>query len=110
MMEYYEGRELPGRYGTVRPTVPRCAGRAHLSPSPYAEAVDATIACTYAMLAAESLGLGTTMIGGAPPILARNKALSRSLGIPDDHTPAVSLIVGHPATHFRRAIRRRFVS
>ncbi|NLS96177.1 MAG: 4Fe-4S binding protein [Planctomycetaceae bacterium] len=78
--------------------------------SPYADAVDATIACTYAMLAAESLGLGTTMIGGAPPILARNKALSRSLGIPDDHTPTISLIVGHPATHFRRAIRRRFVS
>ncbi len=77
--------------------------------SPYADAADATIACTYAMLAAESLGLGTTMIGGAPPILERNKPLSRSLGIPDGHKPSICLIVGHPATHFRRAIRRRFV-
>ena len=76
--------------------------------SPYAEAADATIACTYAMLAAESLGLGTTMIGGAPPIMQRNKALCRSLGIPEGHTPSICLIVGHPATHFRRAIRRRF--
>lgn len=77
--------------------------------SPYAEAVDATIACTYAMLAAESLGLGSTIIGGAPPILERNKALCGRLGIPEGHTPSISLIVGHPATHFRRAIRRRFV-
>lgn len=77
--------------------------------SPYAEAVDATIACTYAMLAAESLGLGSTIIGGAPPILERNKALCGRLGISEGHTPSISLIVGHPATHFRRAIRRRFV-
>ena len=43
--------------------------------SPYADAVDAAIACTYAMLAAESLGLGNTIIGGAAPILQRNKVL-----------------------------------
>ena len=77
--------------------------------SPYAEATDATIACTYAMLAAESLGLGTTMIGGAAPIMQRNKALCEKLGIPKGHTPSICMIVGHPATHFRRGIRRRFV-
>ena len=77
--------------------------------SPYAETVDATIACTYAMLAAESLGLGTTIIGGAPPIMQRNKALCERLGIPAGHKPSICLIVGHPATHFRRGIRRRFV-
>ena len=77
--------------------------------SPYAEATDATIACTYAMLAAESLGLGTTIIGGAPPIMQRNKALCEKLGIPAGHKPSICLIVGHPATHFRRGIRRQFV-
>ncbi len=77
--------------------------------SPYAEAADATIACTYAMLAAESLGLGTTIVGGAPPVLARNKALSQKLGIPAGHTPCMALIVGHPATKFRRAVRRHFL-
>ena len=78
--------------------------------SPYAEPVDAMIACTYAMLAAESLGLGTTIIGGAPPILQRNKALCQGLGMPAGNTPSTCLIVGHPATHFRRTIRRRFTS
>jgi nitroreductase/NAD-dependent dihydropyrimidine dehydrogenase PreA subunit len=77
--------------------------------SEYAEAADAAIACTYAMLAAESLGLGNTIIGGAPPILQRNRALCRRLGIPEGHTPSFSLIAGYPATHFRRAVRRHFL-
>jgi len=76
--------------------------------SPYADTADAAIACTYAMLAAESLGLGNTMIGGAPPILQRNRRLCSRLGIPERNTPSFSLIVGYPATHFRRSVRRRF--
>lgn len=76
--------------------------------SPYADSTDAAIACTYAMLAAESLGLGTTMIGAAAPMLARNKALGRGIGIPKGHTPSIALIAGHPAATFRRAIRRQF--
>ena len=78
--------------------------------SPYAEPADAVIACTYAMLAAESLGLGSTIIGGAPPIIQRNKALCERLGVPVGNTPSISLILGHPATHFRRTVRRRFTS
>jgi ferredoxin len=76
--------------------------------SPYADALDAGIACTYAMLAAESLGLGSTIIGGAPPILQRNGALCRRLGIPDANKPSVALILGHPAVRFRKTIHRRF--
>jgi len=76
--------------------------------SPYADLADATIACTYAMLAAESLGLGSTMIGGAPPILQRNKGLSRRLGIPEANKPSLTLIVGYPAAKFQRAVRRSF--
>ena len=76
--------------------------------SPCADVADAMIACTYAMLAAESLGLGNTIIGGAPPILQRNKELSRKLGIPEGNTASACLIVGHPAASFKRAIRRRF--
>jgi len=76
--------------------------------SSYADTTDAAIACTYAMLAAESLGLGTTMIGAAAPMIARNKALCRRVGVPEGHTPAIALIVGHPAVTFRRAVRRRF--
>ena len=76
--------------------------------SAYADAVDASIACTYAMLAAESMGLGSTIIGGAPPILQRNKALCKRLGIPNGNTPSIALILGYPATQFRFAIHRRF--
>lgn len=77
--------------------------------SPYADNVDAAIACTYAMLAAESLGLGNTMLGCVAPAMARNKALCRQLGIPEGNTPAIALIVGHPDVAFKRAIRRRFL-
>lgn len=76
--------------------------------SPYAEAADVMIACTYAMLAAESLGLGSTIIGGAAPILQRNKALCLSLGVPAGNTPAIALILGYPDVKFQRAVRRRF--
>ncbi len=54
--------------------------------------------------------LGSTMIGGAPPILQRNKALCERLGIPSGNIPAMALILGHPATHFRHAVQRRFAS
>jgi ferredoxin len=76
--------------------------------SPYADELDAAIACTYAMLAAESLGLGSTIIGGAPPILRRNKPLCRRLGVPGDNKPSLAMVLGHPAVAFRKAIRRRF--
>lgn len=78
--------------------------------SPYADAVDAAIAATYAMLAAEAHGLGSTLIGGAPPVLQRNSALCRSLGIPAGNRPVLALIVGHPAVRFRRSVQRHFTS
>ena len=76
--------------------------------SPYADAGETYIACTYAMLAAESLGLGSTMIGAAAPIIQRDRALCRILGIPDGNKPAIALILGYPATHFSRTVSRTF--
>ena len=76
--------------------------------SPYSEPTDAMVACTYAMLAAESLGLGSTMIGGAAPIMQRNKRLCRRLGIPEGSKPSIALIVGHPVYPFKKAVRRHF--
>jgi len=78
--------------------------------SPYVDASEAMIACTYAMLAAESCGLGTTMIGAAAPIVSRKRELCRQLGIPDGNKPAIALIVGYPAVRFRRGIVRHFAS
>ncbi|PLX85572.1 MAG: nitroreductase, partial [Desulfuromonas sp.] len=76
--------------------------------SPYAGEADAVIACTYAMLAAESHGLGSCMVGGAPPILQRNRDLCAGLGIPEGNTPALVLILGYSAVPFKRGIVRRF--
>jgi ferredoxin len=76
--------------------------------SAYAGEPDAVIACTYAMLAAESLGLGNCVIGGAPPILQRNKALCRRLGIPPGNKLALGLVLGSSSVPFKRGIVRRF--
>lgn len=76
--------------------------------SPYVEAIEATIPCTYAMLAAESLGLGSCIIGGAPPMMQRNRTLCQRLQIPASNQPAIVLILGYPAVRFRRSIKRRF--
>ncbi len=76
--------------------------------SAYAGQEDAVIACTYAMLAAESFGLGTTMIGAAAPMLQRDEALSLACGIPAGNKAALVLILGWPGVKYRRAIRRRF--
>ena len=76
--------------------------------SPYAGEPDAVIACTYAMLAAESLGLGSCVIGGAPPILQRNKGFCAKLGMPEGNSPALALILGYSSVPFKRTITRRF--
>lgn len=74
--------------------------------SPLADTADAYVACTYAMVAAESLGLGTTMIGClCPPIQGRRPLLQRH-GIPDGQEPVVALILGWPKFRYRRAVRR----
>lgn len=76
--------------------------------SDYAAEPDAVIACTYAMLAAESLGLGNCVIGGAPPVLKRNKVLCSKLGIPAGNQPALALVLGYSTVPFKRGIVRRF--
>lgn len=78
--------------------------------SPYADGADAFIACTYAMLAAESMGLGTTMIGCVAPMVSRSKALLEKYGLSAGHLPKLVLIMGYPAIGYRRAIRRSFQS
>jgi ABC-2 type transport system ATP-binding protein len=77
--------------------------------TPFADEADAVIACTYAMIAAEAAGLGTTMIGCVAPPLQRRKDVLRKYGVPEGNTPRIVLILGHPAVHFRKAIRRSFL-
>ncbi len=76
--------------------------------SPYSDPADATIASTYAMLAAETLGLGTCMLGFPGILLKYSKRLKAKYGLANKMQPGVALILGKPAVEFRKAIRRRF--
>jgi len=76
--------------------------------SPYADPVGGHIACTYAMIAAESLGLGTCMIGTVAFALEREKKLKEKWGIPAENRVSLAMIAGHPAFRYTRGIRRTF--
>lgn len=76
--------------------------------SPYSGPADAYIAATYAMLAAESLGLGTCMIGSIGPFLKGNKAMSVKYGIPPRSTMGLAMIFGYPKFRYSQALRRTF--
>lgn len=78
--------------------------------SPYADPADPYIAATYSMMAAESLGLGTCMIGMVAPFMERDKKLMRKYGIPKGNRLSIVVIAGHPDVKFRRCVRRRFAS
>jgi ferredoxin len=64
------------------------------------------LVCHHAMLAALSLGLGTTIIGMIPPVLERSGELRSRYGIPRDNRVLTSLILGHPRYRYRQGIRR----
>ena len=74
----------------------------------FADAADPMIAATYAMLAAESLGLGSCMLGFPGHALKRDRALGRKYGVPPQNHLGVFLVVGHPAVRHQRGVRRRF--
>ncbi|MGQ9588539.1 MAG: nitroreductase family protein [Thermoplasmata archaeon] len=78
--------------------------------SPYADRADCYIAATYAMIAAESLGLRTCMIGMVAPFLVHDKRLMKKYGVPKGNKPTIVLIMGHPSIDFKWGVRRRFAS
>ena len=70
----------------------------------YAES--AHIVCTYTMLAAQSLGLGSTIIGLVPPVVDRSKLLRTRYGIPEGNGVVTSLALGYPKYSYRKSIHR----
>jgi nitroreductase/NAD-dependent dihydropyrimidine dehydrogenase PreA subunit len=67
---------------------------------------NAHLVCHHAMLAALSLGLGTTIIGLVPPIVERSRELRERYGIPRGNRVLTSLILGYPKYRYRKGIRR----
>jgi ferredoxin len=77
---------------------------------PMKDVIDSTIACSFASLAAESLSLGTCIIGTVPPALAGEKKLKAKWGIPEGRHPSIAMILGYPSVQFTNGVRRRFAS
>lgn len=62
---------------------------------------DATIACTFAMLSATALGLGSVWIGAFDPV-----SVQKVLGIPEENIPVAILPIGYEAGVVERRKRR----
>jgi len=77
--------------------------------SPYSDPADPHIPATYAMLAAESLGLGSCMIGSVHPMIQYGaKTLKRKWKIPEKTPSGIIVIFGYPKYKFKSGIRRSF--
>jgi len=69
---------------------------------------DALIASVYAEIAAESLGLGTCIIGTVPPALESNRRLREKYGLLKNEKIGSAFILGYPEIKYRRGIKREF--
>ncbi|MBN2579708.1 MAG: nitroreductase family protein [Pirellulales bacterium] len=76
---------------------------------PHGDKSEIAIAATYAMLAAESLGLGSCMIGSSEAF-NHDSMLKQHYGIPKEHKVGMALLIGYPAVKFHHALHRRLGS
>ncbi len=75
--------------------------------SPYSGLADPVIAATYATLAAESLGLGSCLIGSVSPFLKKGgKAVKQKYGIPSRAGDGIMVVFGYPKFPYHRAVKR----
>ena len=81
--------------------------------SPYCDPADPIIAATYAMLAAESLGLGTCMLGAVHPFLQSGfgvKDFRNKYNIRFKSREGLILIMGYPRVKYTKGVRRTFAN
>ncbi len=79
----------------------------------YCDPADPIIAATYAMLAAESLGLGTCLIGAVHPFLQNGKSAQKfrdKWGIRSKSKEGLILIAGYSAIEYKKGIKRTFAN
>lgn len=78
--------------------------------SPTSDPADPLIPATYAMLAAQALGLGTCMIGSIAPFLRYNSKINEKYRLPAKSNHGIAVIFGYPSVRYTRAIRRTLAS
>jgi ferredoxin len=81
--------------------------------SPYCDPADPLIAATYAMLAAESLGLGTCMLGAIHPMIqsgGKAKKFRQKHDIKYKSREGLFVIFGYPAVKYNKGVKRTFAS
>ncbi len=79
--------------------------------SPYTDPADPIIAATYAMIAGESLGLGTCMLGAVHPLIQNGKKarlLREKYGIKFTSREGLFVIFGYPDIQYKRGMLRSF--
>ena len=64
------------------------------------------IYATYVMLAANSLGLGATIIGIVPAAINKTKEVREIFQIPVENEAVISVIIGYPKYKYKRTIKR----
>ncbi|MEA3332192.1 MAG: nitroreductase family protein, partial [Pseudomonadota bacterium] len=70
---------------------------------------DALLATQNILLGAETMGLGSCLIGFAAEALRRDRKIKESLKIPTNETIYAVIALGYPATSFQRPAGRRKV-
>ncbi len=81
--------------------------------SPYTDPADPIIAATYAMTAAETLGLGTCMLGGVHPFIQSGKKAKKfreQQGIKFASREGLFVIFGYPKVKYHKGLQRTFAS
>ena len=81
----------------------------YFTASAYSDPADPYIPATYAMLAAESLGLGSCMIGSIHPVIQYGaKKLKQKWQLPAKSPSGIFVIFGRPKYKYKSGIRRSF--
>ncbi len=81
--------------------------------SPFADPADPIIAATYAMIAGESLGLGTCMLGAIHPFIQsgnKSKKFREKYNIRFKSREGLFVIFGYPRVKYTKGIKRTFAS
>lgn len=81
--------------------------------TPYSDPADPIVAATYAMIAGESLGLGSCMLGAVHPFIQNGRKARRfreKHNIKSKSKEGLFIAFGYPAVKYRKGINRTFAS